>query len=204
MSELTATAPALLPPVDGLTSARRRLYEAALILLGSRDYDSVSVRDITDALGQHPTAIYAHVASKQDLLYRLMRIGHELLRDRLRAAVLGADSNPTSQVEALVRSHVLTHLEFPALARMLNRNRAHLTEEQSELINLLISDCRQMLSDVVDRGIHQGEFNPIDTELAITTISAIGVASAEWWTPDRGAPEHIADVYATYALRMLR
>lgn len=193
----------LLPMSESLTPARRRLYEAALIHFGERGYDGVSVRDISGELGQHPTAIYAHVDSKQDLLYRLMRIGHEALRDRLRAAVLDAGTDPVSQVKALVRAHVLTHLEYPSLARVLNGNRAHLTEQQSVVIDLLLSDCRQMLADVVTRGVERGQFRPVDTDLAITTISVMGAATADWWSPERGTPEHIADLYADYAVRML-
>ncbi len=193
-----------LPQSEGLSPARYRLFQVALTLFGERGYDGVSVRDISRELGQHPTAIYAHVSSKQELLYRLMRIGHEALRDELRAALLEAGTAPAAQVDALVRAHVRTHLTYPALARVINRNMAHLSPEQTEVIGLLVTDCGAMLRDVIARGIDRGDFQPLDTELAIRTIAVIGVAVADWWTPELGmTADHVVDVYAAYAQRML-
>ncbi|MDR1237956.1 MAG: TetR/AcrR family transcriptional regulator, partial [Propionibacteriaceae bacterium] len=107
-----------LPVIDGLRPARRRLYATALRLFSERGYHAVSVHDITDALGQRPGALYAHAASKQQLLYELTRIGVTEHRNRLRAAVLEAGAEPEAQIRALVRAHVLVYLNYPELARL--------------------------------------------------------------------------------------
>jgi AcrR family transcriptional regulator len=85
---------AALPKSADLSAARRRLFETALGLFSQYGYNGVSVRDIVAVLDLQPTAIYAHVSSKEELLFELVRIGHEELRDRVREAVLEAGSDP--------------------------------------------------------------------------------------------------------------
>src|SRR6476646_9978346 len=84
----------LLPPRPALSGARLRLFETALELFGERGYHAVSVRDIAQALGQQPGALYFHVQSKQQLLYEVSLIGVEEHRDRVRAALLDAGRDP--------------------------------------------------------------------------------------------------------------
>ena len=198
------TAPALLPPVEGLSDARRRLYEAAVTLFGDRGFHAVSVRDLAAALGQQPGALYAHVASKQELLFELMRLGVHAHRDALKAALLDAGREPEEQVRALTREHVLMHLRFQGLARMTNREaRAMSDEERAEVARIRI-ESQQMFQDVIDRGIRLGRFTPADSELAVIAIGGMGVRAAEWWDPTSPhSPEHIADTYADFAVRLL-
>ena len=59
----------LLPPGVRLKPAKRRLFEAAIQLFGDRGFDAVSVRDLVTALGMTPAVLYAHVESKQELLF---------------------------------------------------------------------------------------------------------------------------------------
>src|SRR4051812_2037459 len=95
----------LLPDREGLTPARRRLFETAIVLFSRAGFHGVSVRDIVAELDQHPTAIYAHVSSKQELLFELVKIGHEELRDQVRTAVLEAGKDPVDQLRAIVTAN---------------------------------------------------------------------------------------------------
>src|ERR1700709_604995 len=111
MSAPRAELVGLLPERPELSAARARLFATALVLFGERGYHGVSVRDITDALGQKPGAIYAPVRSTQYLLCELVRIGHIEHRDRL-AAARESESDPVAQIRAIVIAHVLVHLEY--------------------------------------------------------------------------------------------
>ena len=71
-----------------LSPAKQKLYEVALELFGQEGFHAVSIRDIAQALGQQPSAIYFHVASKQELLYDLALIGHRSHFEALRDALL--------------------------------------------------------------------------------------------------------------------
>ncbi|MHB8508090.1 MAG: helix-turn-helix domain-containing protein [Candidatus Dormibacteria bacterium] len=75
---LVSTTPQpLLPARADADGTHRRLLEAALVLFGDRGFHGVSVREIAEATGIRPSSMYAHLASKEQLLLELMLIGHE-------------------------------------------------------------------------------------------------------------------------------
>ena len=193
-----------MPERPELSPARRRLFETALALMSRDGYHGVSVRDIVRELGQHPTAIYAHVGSKQELVFELVGIAHEELRDRVRTAVLSAGSDPVDQLRAVVASNVLTHLTYPELARVSHSEHGQLTDEQRAVIDVHRSDLGRLLRDVVHRGVAQGVFAPEDVEIKVAAIVTMGVRIVDLWTADMGVDvEHIAAVHADLAVRML-
>jgi AcrR family transcriptional regulator len=195
----------LLPERPELSAARTRLFTTALVLFGERGYHGVSVRDITDALGQKPGAIYAHVQSKQQLLYELALIGHIEHRDRVRAALGAAGNDPVEQVTAIVHAHVLAHLDYPALARVTSHEFRFLDEQQVAQILEVRGEAERMFLHVVDRGREAGAFIGDEPELAVAAIGAMGVRAAERWSPDSPlTPQHIAETYARFAVKLLR
>ena len=197
-----ATAP--MPDRAELSPARRRLFETALALMSRDGYHGVSVRDIVRELGQHPTAIYAHVSSKQELVFELVRIAHEELRDRVRAAVLSAGADPVDQLQAIVASNVLTHLTYPELARVSHSEQGQLSSEQQAVIEVHRQDLGRLLRDVVHRGVEQGAFSPDDVEIKVTAIVTMGVRIVDLWTTEMGVDvAHIAAVHADLAVRIL-
>lgn len=193
-----------LPAVGGLSPARRRLYLTALELFAERGFHAISVRDIADALGQRPGALYAHVTSKDQLLYELIRIGLSEHRDRLRAALLDAGSDPAAQLRALVRAHVLVHLAYPDLARVVNRDIRSLDDARRETAMAVLDETERTLLDVIARGQQHGVFAEVDAFLAGRAIGGMGARTPEWWTP--AAPrdaEQVAEAYARFALAIL-
>jgi AcrR family transcriptional regulator len=195
---------ALLPHDPELTDARRRLYETAIVLFGEHGFHGVSVRDLAGALGQQPGALYAHVASKQELLFQLVCVGVRHHRDELKAALLDAGRDPQDQARALTRAHVLVHLRYQALSRVTNRETRALTEAQRATFVGVRRESEQLFLDVLERGTRLGDFPEQDPFLAVTAIGAMGVRAAEWWTPETGRThDQVADTYADYALRIL-
>jgi AcrR family transcriptional regulator len=197
-------ADSILPHREKLSTSRRRLFTMALRLFGERGYHAVSVRDITDTLDQQPGAIYAHVSSKQQLLFELVRIGLEEHRDRLREIVLASGDDPEQQIRALVRAHVLVNLEYPELARVIAQEIRSLDDAQKEHALVIRGETERILADLIERGQRLGVFVPTDPFLTGTAIGAMGVRAAEWWSPAASpAREVVAETYAEFACRLL-
>jgi AcrR family transcriptional regulator len=198
------TATALLPEAPEWSDARRRLFETAIVLFGERGVHGVSVRDLMGALGQQPGALYGHVASKQQLLYELVRVGYEEHRRWLRDALLDAGSDPVDQVRALTRAHVLVHLTYQALAKVTTRESRALVEEQREELMTVLHESERMFLDVIERGERLGVLHVEEPARAVAAIAAMGVRAAERYTADLGfSPEEIATTYADYAVKIL-
>ena len=194
----------ILPRVPGMSAARLRLYGTALRLFAERGYDAVSIRDITDELGQQPGAFYGHARSKNDVLFELMQIGMTTHRERLRSAVQNAEDHPVEQLRALVREQVFVHLDYAPLARLVARELRALEPEQQIALVAISTQSRLELIAIIERGQASGIFADIDVFLMGTVLGDIGIRLPEWWTTDSPrSREQIADTYAEFALKLV-
>lgn len=194
----------LLPPGLDLTPAKRRLYEVALELFGEQGYHAVSIRDIATALGQQSSAIYFHVSSKQDLLYELAVIGHQSHYEALRDALMDAGADPRDQVTAVARAHVRTHLDYPSMARLTNRELRALSPQHFQSVVAIRSQSEKLMVDVIERGVRMGVFSTTDPFLDAKALGAMAMRLPEWWTPESPrSREQILERYAAYALKLV-
>jgi AcrR family transcriptional regulator len=196
---------AVLPPTPGLPPLRRRLYEAAALLFGERGYGLVSVRDLASELGVTPAALYSHVASKEQLLFDVVLLGTEIQRDRMNEALLGAGSDPFVQIRALAHAHALAHLEYPSLARVVNREVRALTGEHLMQVRAVRRQAERFVIDVIERGIRLEVFETDSPRLTALAIAAMGIRTAEWLSrEDLPDDDQIAQTFANYASCLLR
>jgi AcrR family transcriptional regulator len=195
---------ALLPPTPELSVARRRAFEAAMVLFGRRGYAAVSVRDIAAELGLKPMALYAHVRSKQEMLFELVKLGFATHRDRMDKALLEAGSDPVEQIRALCEAHVRVHLDYPELARITNREIESLEEQYADDLARLRADAARSFIGVVVRGQRLGAFADDHPALLVHAIGGMGVHTPEWWNPSSPIPrETLVQTYVDFAIRIL-
>jgi AcrR family transcriptional regulator len=96
MSTAEETAGAEMPPWAEVTpDAARRLLVAAVEAFAERGYHATTTRDIAGRAGMSPAALYIHYKTKEELLHRISRIGHEKALEILRTAA-GARAAPPS------------------------------------------------------------------------------------------------------------
>ncbi|MGH3171934.1 MAG: TetR/AcrR family transcriptional regulator, partial [Trebonia sp.] len=108
-----------------------------------------------------------------------------------------------ARLVALVRAHVLMHTEFPLLAVVTNAELHVLSPDLAAPTLALRAECRQLLFDVLERGVKDEVFRVPDIVLTATAIGALAMQVAHWFGPDQPrAGAEIADVYALLALRM--
>jgi len=194
----------LLPPRATASGTLRRILETSLVLFGQRGYHAVSVRDITRSVGLHASSLYAHFASKAQLLTELIRIGHEEHRALLRLSLLEAGSDPADQLAALTRAHVGLHTTYPLLARLCNRELSALPDDSRAEVLAIRLDAERMFFEVIERGQRLGAFTDVEPMLAVAAIGAMGIRLAEWWHPDLGLRvETVADTYARFAVALV-
>ena len=194
----------LLPDRVTADGTRRRLLEVALTQFAELGYHGVSVRDIAAGVGIKASSLYAHLQSKQQLLFELSLQGHLEHRDHLQRALLESGSDPRDQAEHLVAAHTRVHAAYPLLSRVCNRELAALAPDNRTQVEAVRNQSGQMMLDVIRRGSELGVFTIPDPWLATAAIAAIGMRVAEWWNDDLGYRiDDVAATYALFALRML-
>ncbi|MFF3149700.1 helix-turn-helix domain-containing protein, partial [Streptomyces sp. NPDC057927] len=113
MSTAEETAGGEMQPWAEVTpDAARRLLVAAVEAFAERGYHATTTRDIAGRAGMSPAALYIHYKTKEELLHRISRIGHDKALDIVRGAAQGGGSAAerlTDAVRSFVRWHAGQH-----------------------------------------------------------------------------------------------
>jgi AcrR family transcriptional regulator len=201
----------LLPPRASADGTHRRLQEVALALFAERGFHGVSVRDIAASAGIQPSSMYAHLASKEQLLFELVALGHQEHNACVRAAAQASGPSPAQQIEALVIAHVTFHGDYPLLGQVCNRELHALSGARLQEVMVVRHDTERIIEGTIKRGIESGAFKVDDSFLAVAAIGAMGIRMAEWWPDQSGysrekegySLEDVAVTYAGFALSIL-
>ncbi|HEY0541308.1 MAG TPA: TetR/AcrR family transcriptional regulator [Actinoallomurus sp.] len=195
-------------PVEG-SPLQRRLAAAAVELFYRQGARATSVRQITEACGLTPGALYNHFESKDQLLYVVVRDIHLRLESVLTEARAAVAGDPVAELSAIVGVYVARHSDHRETARVANREFALLTGERYDEVVAIRRRLRDEVVDVLLAGQKKQVFDLVggdDRTAAVLTalpILDMCVHISEWFHQHR--PLSHADLEARYvglALRM--
>jgi AcrR family transcriptional regulator len=182
------------------------LLAVAVELFNERGYDGTSMRDLAARLGIAKSAIYHHVAGKEELLRLALDralAGLSAIADRAR--VLPAPA--IERLEYLVRGSVeVLEAESPYVTLLL-RVRGNTDVERAALDRRRTFD--RFAAELVAQAVDDGDIRP-DADAMITARLLFGLVNSivEWYRPDRdhrrAAPRPLADTVCAMAFDGLR
>ncbi len=195
MSAAAADRPA--PPVPAAGRRRGRpgydlasVLAVAVELFNERGYDGTSMRDLAARLGIAKSAIYHHVAGKEELLrLALDRALAGLSTVAARARALPAPA--IERLEYLVRGSVeVLEAESPYVTLLL-RVRGNSDVERAALERRRGFD--RFVAELVAEAVRDGDIRP-DADAMITARLLFGLVNSivEWYRPDRGPGPAVA------------
>lgn len=188
------------------TGARRReIDDVATGLFHASGYAATSIRDIARALDMQGASLYAHVASKEDLLWTIVEraaTAFERAADRAEDETGGADA--VERLAALVEAHVEVVTADPERSSVFVTEWRHLSGGRRAAIADRRDAYEARFRTTVADGIAVGVFAATDASLAATFILTALNGIATWYRPDgRLSADRIADHYVELALRSL-
>src|SRR5262249_39801332 len=143
-------------------------------------------------------------SSKDHVLAELVRVGHEVHAETLRAALQGAGADPIDQVQALVRAHTIAHATYPHLSVVVTEEIYALTTELAAPALAIRARSSALVREVVERGVAMGRFSPPSVVATAAALGAIGLRIPYWYEASSGlSVEALADVHVELSLRML-
>ena len=158
-------------PTDLPEGAGERVLDAAASLFSAQGYHATTTRELAALLEMQQASLYHHMASKEDLLYRICRaVMESFLRD-LPAALAGA-ARPL-RLGVFIRSHLGTMLtryertismvtEFRALSRPHRTEIAAMESSYSEILRGEIEAAqrsRMLRGDIPEKYLRSALFN---------------------------------------------
>ena len=194
-------------PIGG-TNVQAKIAEAAINLFYARGAAATTVRDITSACGLTPGALYNHFASKDQLLYVLVRDVHLRVDAELITALARAGDRPACQLAAGVRLLVAQAASQRKESRVANREFTALTSAGRQEVIAIRRRMRDRLTDVLEAGTQNGTFTLTGTQdraAAALTANVIATmcANISEWTRDNH-PMTMADLQDRYVQMALR
>lgn len=181
--------------VDGVLSA-------AVALFNERGYEATSMGDLAERLGITKSSIYHHVSSKEDLLR--MAVGRALdglfqVADEVR----DLDASATERLELLIRRSVLVLADRLEFVTLLLRVRGNTAVETEALRRRRVFDAR--VTELVTLAKAEGGIRAdVDSATAARLLFGMVNSLTEWYRPDRGTAESLADTVAAIAFEGLR
>ncbi|MGD0243109.1 MAG: TetR/AcrR family transcriptional regulator [Streptosporangiaceae bacterium] len=159
------------------------LLPVAVDLFNERGYDGTSMRDLAVRLGIAKSAIYHHVASKEELLsLALDRALGGLSKVVSRARALPAPA--IERLEYLVRGSVEVLQEESPYVTLLLRVRGNTEVERAALEQRRTFD--RFVAELVADAVRDGDIRP-DADATLTARLLFGLVNSivEWYRPDR-------------------
>jgi AcrR family transcriptional regulator len=183
---------------------RRQIENAASALFRERGYAATSVRDIAGALDLRGASIYAHVASKEDVLWSIV----ERAADRFDAAVApiaaGRGTAP-NRLRRMISAHITVITDDLGNASSFLHEWRFLSAERREAVAARRDRYEQRFREVIRAGIAAGDFTRRDPRIAAIWILSALNGIAAWYRSDGAlSPTAIADQYADLILEGLR
>lgn len=199
-------------------SRRRAIEDVASGLFRDRGYAATSVRDIARALDIQGPSLYAHVSSKEDVLWAIVdRAATRFEMAASRALGGSADAevaseqsgaplrDPSAALAALVRAHVRVITDDPGAAAVFVHEWRALRGDRRAAILTRRDAYEQRFRDLIEAGMADGAFELTDPVIASTTILSALNGLAAWYDPaGRLTPDRIADHQVDLVLRMLQ
>lgn len=187
---------------DGTSETVRALLVSAVLCFSRKGFHATTTRDITAAVGLSPGALYVHFPSKEDVLFEIMRTGHERSLETMLSQP--DDGDPTDYVHRLVASHVTWHARHHTVARVCQYELAALEPEHHAAILDLRHRFSALLRSAVTSGARAGTFDVPDVNRAVRAVLSLGIDLVRWYHLDGAdSPEALGGFYADLALRMI-
>ncbi|MFG3359461.1 TetR/AcrR family transcriptional regulator [Streptomyces griseofuscus] len=183
--------------------AARRLLVAAVEAFAERGYHATTTRDIAGRAGMSPAALYIHYKTKEELLHRISRIGHDKALDILRTAARREGSAKERLADA-VSSFVRWHAGRRTTARVVQYELDALGPEARAEILGLRRQVDAEVRGIVEDGVAAGEFDVLDVQGTTLAVLSLCIDVARWFNIDGPrTPEAVGELYAELVLRMV-
>jgi AcrR family transcriptional regulator len=182
---------------------REQIYDTAGALFSRRGYAATSVRDIARELDLQGGSLYAHIESKEDVLWAIVSRAAEQFLATARP-LAARDAPATARLRGMIHAHIAVVTGQVERATVFLQDWKFLSPERREAIRAQRVEYEGLYRAVIADGVARGEFAPADPKLAaMLALSALNGVHL-WYRAGGGlGPDEIADRFADMLLHGL-
>jgi len=179
-----------------MSARRTELTRQAARLFAEKGYHGTSIGDLAEAMGVQKGSLYAHISSKQDLLYETMREGANAFHAGLDA--IAEELPATDKIRLALRSHLRVVADQLDVATVFVREWRYLDGERRDEI---VAE-RRRYEDRIRALFREGrELGELRADLDDATAALLVLSAANWaytWLRPGADTDDLADRF--YAL----
>ena len=183
---------------------KQQIEDAASTLFRERGYAATSVRDIAQALNIQGPSLYAHVASKEDVLWSIVNRAADQFNAEVRP-LAAATAPPPQRLRDMIRGHVAVVTSSQKDAAVFLHEWRFLSPDRRAEIAARRDSYEALFRRAIADGVHAGYFQPVDTKLTAMAILSALNGIATWYQSDGIlSADEIADNFADLFINALR
>ena len=158
-----------------MSARRNELTREAARLFAQKGYHGTSIGEIAQALGVQKGSLYAHIESKQDLLYETMREGADAFHAALDA--IPEDAPATEKIRLALKGHLRVVGEQLDVATVFVREWRYLEGDRRDEIVGERRRYEERFRALFREGRELGELR---TDLDDATAALLALSAANW------------------------
>ncbi len=185
-----------------MSTRRSELTRQAARLFAERGYHGTSIGQLAEAIGGQKGSLYAHISSKQDLLYETMREGAAAFHGALDA--VDEHLPATEKIRFALRGHLRVVAEQLDVATVFVREWRYLQGERREEILAERRRYEERLRALFRDGREHGELR---TDLDESAATLLLLSAANWtytWLAAGRDTDELADSFAAILVDGIR
>lgn len=187
-----------------MTDMKAKIKSVSIDLFFIKGYFETSISDIAKGSGIQKASIYYHYASKEELLFHILKSTMDDLTTYLKGC-LEKTEGLENQVRAAVRGHVRFHLERQKENFIANSELRGLTADHYQAIVTFRDEYELLFQDLIRQGAEGGVFADGDVKILSYAILTLCTAGASWYKPGgRLTVDEIADIYENFIISGLK
>jgi len=183
---------------------RKAILRVAGRLFSQRGYYGTSIRDIAAAIRLQGGSLYAHIASKEELLWEIVDEAAQAFRSGLEP-IVRSERPPLEKLRLAVAAHLRVVTERQDAAVVFNHEWKALSPRRRADILARRDAYEALFREILQEGIAAGVFRddldvPLITRFILTALNGVAI----WYRPKGPlSPEQIAAAFTDWAIRGL-
>jgi AcrR family transcriptional regulator len=151
-----------------MNKTKRKIFETSMKLFAEKGYDATSVEEITATVGVAKGTLYYHFSSKEEIFKFLVEEGVKLLKNSITIKTSKLD-NTIDKIRAIVLIEIKILVKYESFMTII------LSEiwgngQRSQMCRHYVFDYIQMIHEIVEEGIKNGEIIEADPNVIASGI----------------------------------
>jgi AcrR family transcriptional regulator len=170
---------------------RQEIAQIAVELVVQKGFAETSMRQIAKAVGMGKSTLYDYFKSKDDIIVFVIKDHMTVLQLRAET-ILTQDVNAAEQLRRIMVMHLAFLLENKAFYLRLLNEAQRLKVESQRRIQVHRYAYQDLLKNLIESGIQQGCFRPVDPIMAMKTLLSM-MTPVVYTSRPSGTPEEMLE-----------